>query len=140
MLNNDFCPKIGEVYQIYFNGYGSVQKGLRPGIIIQNNIGNRYSPNVIAIPLTSAIKNLNQPTHVFLSSKETGLKLDSIALCENPETVSKEMVGKYITTIPLNLMNGIAISIMQSIPVISFLNYDEMTDIWSKTSRNSACI
>ena len=140
MICNNFCPKIGEVYQIYFDGYGSVQTGWRPGIIIQNNIGNKYSPNVIAIPLTSAIKNLNQPTHVFLSSKETGLKLDSIALCENPETVSKEMVGKYITTVPLNLMNRIAIAIIRSIPVISFLNFDEVADIWSKTSKNSVCI
>ncbi len=138
MMENYLCPRIGEVYFIEFDGYGSVQSGWRPGLIIQNNVGNQYSPNIIAIPLTSALKNINQPTHVLLPACETGLKLDSIALCENPETISKEMVGKYITTLPEKFMAKIATSIMFSMPVISYLNLNEMTDVWSKTSLNSA--
>lgn len=138
MIYKNMCPKIGEVYQIRFDGFGSVQNGWRPGIIIQNNIGNRTSPNVIAIPLTSVIKRMELPTHVFLPASKTGLKLDSIALCENPETISKELIGNYITRIPENLMSEIAISVMFSMPVISFLSHSKLLDIWRKTSDDSA--
>lgn len=127
-------PKIGEVYQIRFDGYGSVQRGWRPGIIIQNNVGNKHSPNIIAIPLTSKYKSIYQPTHVYIPAKECGLKFDSVALCENPETISKEMIGKYITKIPLMYMTKIAKSLMFSIPLISFLNQDECINIWSEVS------
>jgi mRNA interferase MazF len=134
VFNNQY-PKIGEVYQIKFDGYGSVQQGWRPGIIIQNNIGNKHSPNVIAIPLTSRYKSTHLPTHVLIPAKETGLKLSSLALCENPETVSKEMIGNYITTIPKEYMSKIAEAIMISIPLISFLKPDEVHNVWYKTSE-----
>lgn len=49
-------PRIGEVYNMYFNGTGSEQSGWRPGVVFQNNIGNSKSPNIIALPLTSSLK------------------------------------------------------------------------------------
>lgn len=127
-------PKIGEVYQIKFSGYGSVQNGWRPGVIIQNNVGNQHSPNIIAIPLTSRMKSMEQPTHVFIPANETGLKLNSIALCENPETISKKMIGKYITKIPDIYMAKIARAYTLSTPLISFLNKQECMKIWFETS------
>ena len=128
-------PKIGEVYQIKFDGNGSVQHGWRPGVIIQNDIGNQFSPNIIAIPLTSKHKSRNQPTHVCIPAKETGLKVDSMALCENPETVSKAAIGKYITRIPSYYMAEVAKALMFSMPLISYLNQDEVHTIWFKTSE-----
>ena len=128
-------PRIGEVYQIKFEGRGSVQDGWRPGVVIQNNIGNIYSPNIIAVPLTSALKKEHQPTHVFLPAKEVGLKLDSVVLCENPETISKESVGKYITNIPQKYMSEIATALMFSIPMLCFLKEKEISNIWYKTSK-----
>ena len=92
--------RIGDVYLMRFGGEGNEQRGWRPGIVFQNNLGNAYSPNIIALPLTTAIKKLNQPTHVFLPAEETGLVKDSIALCENPEAMSKERLGAYLTTLP----------------------------------------
>lgn len=127
-------PKIGEVYQIRFEGYGSVQRGLRPGLVIQNNKGNQHSPNIIAIPLTSREKNRKQPTHVLIPARETGLKVDSIALCENPETVSKDMIGRYITKIPHKYMALVARALMLSVPLISYLDQDEMRNVWFETS------
>ena len=129
------CPKIGEVYQIKFDGYGSVQKGWRPGVIIQNDIGNQHSPNIIAIPLTSKVKCISQPTHVYIPARETGLKVDSVALCENPETLSKEMIGGFITKIPSQYMSRIARSFLFSMPLISFLDQDECINVWRKTSE-----
>lgn len=134
MCSNKY-PKIGEVYQIKFDGYGNVQSGWRPGVIIQNNIGNRHSPNIIAIPLTSKVKSTSQPTHVLIPAKETGLKVDSMALCENPETISKDMVDSFITTIPETYMAKIAKSFMLSMPLIFFLNKEECMNVWSETSN-----
>ena len=59
-------PQIGDVYHMYFSGDGNEQQGWRPGLVFQNNVGNKYSPNIIALPLTSSLKKLNQPTHVLL--------------------------------------------------------------------------
>ena len=84
-MNANRQPQIGDVYLMRFGGSGSEQSGWRPGIVFQNNIGNAYSPNIIALPLTSQIKKANQPTHVILPAKETGLRKDSMVLCENPE-------------------------------------------------------
>jgi mRNA interferase MazF len=111
-----------------------VQRGWRPGVIIQNNKGNYHSPNIIAIPLTSKGKCKSQPTHVVIPAKETGLRVDSMALCENPETISKEMMGEYITSIPNKYMALIARALMLSVPIISYLDQDEMRNVWFETS------
>lgn len=68
-------PQIGDVYMMRFNGVGSEQNGWRPGLVFQNNKGNTYSPNTIVLPLTSAKKKLNQPTHVFVKAEDSGLKV-----------------------------------------------------------------
>lgn len=83
-------PQIGEVYLMKFGGSGSEQSGWRPGVVFQNNMGNAYSPNIIALPLTSSLKKTNQPTHVIIKAADSGLRRDSMVLCENPERMSKE--------------------------------------------------
>ncbi len=138
MNYRDRCPKIGEIYLMYFDGKGSVQRGWRPGLIVQNNTGNRFSPNVIALPLTSAIKRTDQPTHVLISARKSGLKLDSIVLCENPETIPKEMVRNYITDLPLEYMASVAKALAISIPLISFLSRNEITQVWDELSYTGA--
>ena len=71
---NFMAPVIGEIYMMKFEGEGNVQNGWRPGVVFQNNVGNIYSPNIIALPVTCSIKKLNQPTHVVLKSEESGLE------------------------------------------------------------------
>lgn len=46
-------PRIGDVYMVQFDGTGSVQRGFRPAVVFSNDIGNKYSPNVVALPLSS---------------------------------------------------------------------------------------
>lgn len=116
-----------------FYGRGSAQKGYRPGIIIQNNIGNKHSPNIVAIPLTSSLKNLDQPTHVLLPANSTGLRKDSIALCESLMSIPKESVGAYVLTIPKYFMGEIAKAFLFEHPVLCFLNENEMNSIREKT-------
>ena len=77
------------------NKDGSVQSGFRPSVVIQNDIGNKYSPTLIVLPLTSKIKNLRQATHLLIKSDaENGLTRDSMLLAEQVTTVSKEKIKR----------------------------------------------
>ena len=68
----------------------NVQKGIRPCVIVQNDVGNKYSPTVIVIPITKEIKKLEQPTHCLVRrSKENGLKCNSMVLGEQVRVVDK---------------------------------------------------
>ncbi len=135
---NNRAYQIGEIYAMYFDGSGSEQRGWRPGVIFQNNTGNNHSPNVIALPLTSRIKHDKQPTHVVLPSS-IGLKNDSMVLCENPERMSKDKIGKYITKIPDNLMQQIAVGSLLSSSVISYIRPDILLSTWQKAVQLNSC-
>ena len=68
---------------------GSEQGGIRPVLIIQNEIGNRHSPTVIAAAITSQRDKTNLPTHIALHAERTGLQKDSIVLLEQVRTIDK---------------------------------------------------
>lgn len=79
---------------------GSEQGGIRPVLIIQNNIGNIYSSCTIVMPLSSKIKSLNQPTHTLIKrSMDTGLKTDSILLGEQMRVISSQRIICKIGTV-----------------------------------------
>ena len=75
---------------------GSEQGGIRPVIIIQNDIGNRYSPTVIVAAITSQINKAKLPTHVEISSEEYGLNRDSVVLLEQIRTLDKKRLKEKI--------------------------------------------
>lgn len=126
------APRIGDVYLMHFCGEGNEQRGWRPGLVFQNNLGNQYSPNIIALPLTSSLKKSNQPTHVVLPSAKTGLIKDSMVLCENPQRMSKDKLGDYLTTIPDNYMSEIAVANLLASSAISFIEPDVLLIAWQK--------
>ncbi len=68
---------------------GSEQGGIRPVLIVQNNVGNRFSPTVIAAAITSQHSKANLPTHIMLEAGSTGLAKDSIVLLEQVRTIDK---------------------------------------------------
>ena len=125
-------PQIGEIYLMKFGGEGSEQSGLRPGLVFQNNMGNLYSPNIIALPITSSLKKSNQPTHVILHADDTGLKRDSMVLCENPERLSKSKIGRYITRLSDDYMRQVAEASLLATSAISFLDIDLLRNAWEK--------
>lgn len=129
--NNTKNPKIGDIYLVYFDGSGNEQKGFRPGLVFQNNVGNEHSPNLIVLPLTSALKKTNQPTHVFIP-KEVGLRKDSMVLCENPKCMSKYKLGEYITTLPEEYMAQVAVGNILSSSAITFIDPDLLMSVWQK--------
>ena len=120
---------IGEVYMMNFTGDGNEQRGWRPGLVFQNNTGNMYSPNIIALPLTSSLKKAGQPTHVIVYSKDTGLKMDSMVLCENPERMSKDRIGNYITTLSDSYMAKIAAANILASSAISYLDVKDLISL-----------
>ena len=75
---------------------GSVQTGLRPCVIVSNNKANKFSPNIIAIPLTSRTKKPMPTHHKILPSITNGLKVESTALAEQILTISKDCIKKVI--------------------------------------------
>ena len=121
-----------------FGGSGSEQSGWRPGLIFQNNTGNLYSPNIIALPLTSSLKKIGQPTHVVLPAADTGLLRDSMVLCENPERMSKERIGRYITSLPDEYMARVAVASLLASSVISFLDPEMLLDVWQQACSLNA--
>ena len=75
---------------------GSEQGGIRPVLIIQNDMGNKYSPTVIAAAITSQIGKNRLPTHIAIDSKEVGLKSDSVVLAEQIRTIDKSRLKEKI--------------------------------------------
>ena len=73
---------------------GSEQYGIRPVLIIQNNIGNRYSPTTIIAPITSVTKKTNLPTHVFVKTKV--LPKGSVILLEHIRAIDKTRLRNFI--------------------------------------------
>lgn len=73
--------------------FGSEQGGIRPAIIVQNNKGNKFSPTVLIVPLTSEIKKINMPTHnVVHKTKLNGLDADSMLLGEQTTAIDKKRI------------------------------------------------
>ena len=94
---------------------GSEQGGVRPVLIIQNNIGNKYSPTVIVAAITSQINKAKLPTHIEISSSEYGLNKDPVILLEQIRTIDKkrlrEKIGYLDNKTMLKVNNGLQISL-----------------------------
>lgn len=86
--------RFGDIVQVDFGKtIGSVQGNVRPCAIIQNDVGNKYSPTTIVIPFTSELKKVNMPVHDILHKSESnGLKCDSLILGEQVRVIDKSMV------------------------------------------------
>lgn len=81
----------GDVMMIHFRGHNRVQDKIRPGVIIQNDIGNKNSPTSIAIPLTKVLKKEKMPCHKILyKNEQNGLSSDSMMLGEQVRVIDKE--------------------------------------------------
>ena len=75
---------------------GSEQGGVRPVLIVQNEIGNRHSPTVIAAAITSRLDKARLPTHINIRAADTGLAKDSVVLLEQIRTIDKSRLESYI--------------------------------------------
>lgn len=83
---------------------GSEQGGIRPVLIVQNDIGNKYSPTVIAAAVTSQINKAKLPTHIEIGAACYGLTKDSVILMEQIRTIDKERLREKIGRLDDDLM------------------------------------
>lgn len=106
--------KRGDIYYADLSPVvGSEQGGVRPVLIVQNNVGNRFSPTVIAAAITSQQSKAKLPTHIPLYANSSGLVKDSVVLLEQVRTIDKRRLREKMGTVDENAMNEInnAISI-----------------------------
>lgn len=110
--------KRGDVFFINLDPVvGSEQGGQRPAVIIQNNVGNRYSPTVIVAPVTARISKPKMPTHVALpaETKLTGVNRNSVILCEQIRTIDKQRLQDKIGMLPGKIVNELNKAIAVSV-------------------------
>ncbi|MDR2655001.1 MAG: type II toxin-antitoxin system PemK/MazF family toxin [Oscillospiraceae bacterium] len=89
--------KRGDIYYADLSPVvGSEQGGVRPVLIIQNDIGNKYSPTVIAAAITSQKDKAKLPTHIKLNSRNCGLSRDSVVLLEQIRTIDKRRLKEHM--------------------------------------------
>lgn len=86
---------------------GSEQGGVRPVLIIQNNVGNRYSPTVICAAITSQINKAKLPTHIEIDSRKYTLVKDSVILLEQIRTIDKKRLREKICRLDAELMKKV---------------------------------
>lgn len=97
--------KRGDIYFANLNPVcGSEQGGFRPVLVVQNDVGNRYSPTVIVAPITGVIKKNRLPTHVGLPP-EIGLKKRSMVLLEQVRAIDKSRLSGFVSTLDDELMD-----------------------------------
>ena len=107
--------KRGEIYFADLSPVvGSEQGGVRPVLIIQNDIGNKYSPTVIAAAITSQLSKTKLPTHIELD-KVDGLPKDSVVLLEQIRTIDKRRLQQKICDIPSIKMSEINQALLVSL-------------------------
>ncbi|HHV59795.1 MAG TPA: type II toxin-antitoxin system PemK/MazF family toxin [Clostridiaceae bacterium] len=100
--------KRGDIYYADLSPViGSEQGGIRPVLIVQNDIGNKYSPTVIAAAITSQINKAKLPTHIEIGAKEYGLAKDSVILLEQIRTIDKKRLREKIGHLDDELMEKV---------------------------------
>lgn len=99
---------------------GSEQGGVRPVLIIQNDIGNRYSPTVIIAAITSQIDKAKLPTHVEINAANYNLDRDSVVLLEQIRTIDKQRLQKKVTELDDRIMSKIDEALRISLSLIEF--------------------
>ena len=113
--------KRGEIYYADLSPVvGSEQGGVRPVLIVQNDVGNKYSPTIIAAAITSQHEKSNLPTHINLSAECCGLAKDSIVLLEQVRTIDKRRLKEKMGAIDTNAMNKVDKALSVSFGLGSF--------------------
>lgn len=99
---------------------GSEQGGVRPVLVIQNDVGNRYSPTVIVSAITSQIDKAKLPTHVEVTAEKYGLEKDSVILLEQIRTIDKQRLKQKIAALDEGGMHKIDEALRISLGLIDF--------------------
>lgn len=109
----------GEIYYADLSPVvGSEQGGIRPVLVVQNDVGNKYSPTVIISAITAQINKAKLPTHVEVDAREYGLPRDSVILLEQLRTIDKKRLQEKIGLLSPALMKNVDQSIVVSLGLV----------------------
>ncbi|MDR3589954.1 MAG: type II toxin-antitoxin system PemK/MazF family toxin [Negativicutes bacterium] len=111
--------KRGDIYYANLSPVvGSEQGGHRPVLVIQNDVGNKYSPTVIVAAITSQISKAKLPTHIEISAKQFNLDKDSVILLEQMRTIDKRRLKEKITHLSEEVMGKVDEAIRISLGLV----------------------
>ena len=102
---------------------GSEQGGVRPVLIIQNNVGNKYGPTVIVAAITSKISKAKLPTHIEINPYESGLVKDSVIMCEQVRTLDRQRLKQCVGYLEEDKMMEVDYAISVSFGLRERINY-----------------
>ena len=88
---------------------------MRPVLVVQNDVGNKYSPTVIAAAVTSQMSKAKLPTHIAITAGEYGLPKDSVVLLEQIRTIDKRRLRERIGELPMDVMRKVNDALMVSL-------------------------
>ena len=115
----DMTVKRGDIFYADLSPVvGSEQGGTRPVLIVQNDMGNRHSPTVIAAAITSQMNKAKLPTHIELTGRNVGLTKDSVVLLEQIRTIDKRRLREHMGRLDAAMMNQVdnAIAVSFGLP------------------------
>lgn len=112
---NSVVVKRGDIFYADLSPVvGSEQGGIRPVLVVQNDIGNKFSPTVIISAITSQINKAKMPTHIEITADEYGLAKDSVILLEQIRTIDKrrlkERIGRLDDELMMKVNNALTVS------------------------------
>ncbi|MCI2255920.1 MULTISPECIES: type II toxin-antitoxin system PemK/MazF family toxin [Bacillaceae] len=99
---------------------GSEQGGVRPVLVVQNDIGNRFSPTIIVAAITAQIQKAKLPTHVEINAERYGFERDSVILLEQIRTIDKQRLTDKITQLDDGMMEKVDDALQISLGLIQF--------------------
>lgn len=99
---------------------GSEQGGIRPVLVLQNNVGNKYSPTIIISAITSQINKSKLPTHIEINATDFGLSKDSVVLLEQIRTIDKKRLREKIGHLNEDVMNSVNEALQISFGMANF--------------------
>jgi len=135
--------KRGDIYYADLSPVvGSEQGGLRPVLIVQNDVGNKYSPTVIAAAITSQMTKTRLPTHIDVYAENFGLSRDSVILLEQIRTIDKRRLREKMGHIDDGLMQKVndAISVSFGLAATSQTDVDDATPASSEIDGGNVMI
>lgn len=119
-VNNVVIKRGDIIYADLSPVVGSEQGGVRPVLVIQNDIGNKYSPTVIVAAITSQINKAKLPTHVEINAEEYGITKDSVILLEQIRTIDKKRLKEKVGHLSDELMKKVDDSLQVSFGLIEY--------------------
>jgi len=118
---SDLIVKKGDIYFADLSPViGSEQGGVRPVLVVQNDVGNKYSPTVIVAAVTSQINKAKLPTHVEIQAQGNGLSRDSVVLLEQLRTIDKKRLKEKIGHIGEDIIEQTNEALTISLGIIDF--------------------